>query len=242
MQLYPAIDMKSGQCVRLRQGDYDAVTVYSEDPLAIAKKWQEMGASYLHLVDLDGAKMGCGVNDRLIQEVVQAVEIPVQVGGGIRSLGDIKEKLELGVARVILGSAAVKNRQLVQDAILQFGADRIVIGVDAKNGCVAIEGWQEVTELSALSFAEEMRAIGVTTMIYTDIAKDGMLCGPNIEETACLIQGAGVDVIASGGVQTLQDLKKLQAIGVQGSIVGKALYTGAIHLEEAVRIFEKGDL
>ncbi len=238
MKLYPAIDLKDGKCVRLLQGDYNEVTVYADHPAQMAKKWESLGGEYLHLVDLDGAKEGKGINDQAIREIVEAIKIPVELGGGIRSLEDIKKKLDMGVARVILGSAAVKNKNLVKEAIETFGPSKIVIGVDAKNGMVAIEGWLEVTSLSALEFCRELKEVGVTTIIYTDIAKDGMMQGPNILETSKLIKETGLDIIASGGVSSIEDLKQVASIGAHGAIIGKALYIGAIDLKEALALFK----
>lgn len=237
MKLYPAIDLKDGKCVRLLQGDYNAVTVYGDHPAQMAKRWESLGAQYLHLVDLDGAKEGKGVNNQAIKEIIEAINIPVQLGGGIRTMESIKEKLDMGVDRVILGSVAVKNKALIEEAIKTFGPDRIVIGVDAKNGNVAIEGWLKVTELSALDFCMELKKIGVSTIIYTDISKDGMMQGPNIAETGKLVKETGLDIIASGGVSSLEDLKQIASIGAHGAIIGKALYIGAIDLKEALSLF-----
>lgn len=235
MKLYPAIDLKDGQCVRLVQGDYSEVTVYGNHPAEMACKWERLGGEYLHLVDLDGAKAGKAINEQAIREIVNSVSIPVELGGGIRTLEDIKLQLERGISRVILGSAAVKNRGLVEEAIKQFGPKKIVIGVDAKSGKVAIEGWLEVTDVTALNFCKELEAIGVQTVIYTDIAKDGMMQGPNIKETAKIVKETRLEVIASGGVSTLKDLEQLKEAGIHGAIIGKALYMGVIDLEEAVK-------
>ncbi|PHV71020.1 1-(5-phosphoribosyl)-5-[(5-phosphoribosylamino)methylideneamino]imidazole-4-carboxamide isomerase [Sporanaerobium hydrogeniformans] len=238
MKLYPAIDLKAGSCVRLFQGDYNQVTVFGNSPVEMAKKWESLGGAYLHIVDLDGAKEGKGMNDTAITEMVKALHIPIELGGGIRTLEDIKAKLDLGVDRVILGSAAVKNKALVKEALEIFGPEKIVIGVDAKGGKVAIEGWLEVTDTTALEFCKELESMGVKTVIYTDIAKDGMMQGPNIEETAKLVEATKLDIIASGGVSSLEDLERLEVIGVHGAIIGKALYIGAIDLEEAVKRFQ----
>lgn len=238
MKLYPAIDLKDGNCVRLLQGDYNKVTIYGNSPAEMAKKWETLGGDYLHIVDLDGAKEGRGINEKAIECIVEAVGIPIEVGGGIRSLTDIKCQLDRGVDRVILGSAAIRNKALVKEAIETFGADKIVVGVDAKGGKVAIEGWLEVTDVTALDFCQALEAIGVKTIIYTDIAKDGMMQGPNIEETAKLVEATGLDIIASGGVSSMEDLERLEAIGVHGAIIGKALYIGAIDLKEAAKRFQ----
>lgn len=236
MRLYPAIDLKDGQCVRLKQGDYEVVTVYSEDPVRIAQEWEKAGGDVLHVVDLDGAKAGKSINNQVIADIVKAVKMPVEVGGGIRNLKAIEEKLSLGVSRVILGSAAVKEPELVAEAIKRFGPERVVVGVDAKSGKVAVEGWLEVTHFTALSFCQSLEKIGVTTVIYTDIAKDGMLQGPNVAETKRIIEATHLKVVASGGVSTLEDLKTLADIGCEGAIIGKALYTKAIDLAEAVTV------
>ena len=238
MKLYPAIDLKDGNCVRLLQGDYDKVTVYGNSPGEMAKKWESLGGDYLHIVDLDGAKEGKGINDKAVKDIVAAVNIPIELGGGIRTIEDIKAKLDSGVDRVILGSAAIKNPDLVKEAVDTFGGDKIVVGVDAKGGMVAIEGWIEVTDTTALSFCKKLESIGVKTVIYTDIAKDGMMQGPNIEETAKLVEETNLDIVASGGVSSIDDLENLAEIGVHGAIIGKAIYIGAIDLEEAVRRFK----
>ena len=240
MRLYPAIDLKGGQCVRLSQGDYDVVTVFNEDPVAVAKLWKKKGASYLHLIDLDGAKEGRGVNDVVIKQIIEAVSIPVQLGGGIRTLKAIEDKLACGVSRVILGSIAIKEPSFVSAAIEKFGAEKIVLGIDAKEGQVAIEGWLEVTPIKATLLAKEMVERGIRTIIYTDIAKDGMMQGPNYEMTRTLVQETGVAIIASGGVAQFHDLECIETLGVEGVIIGKALYLDAIDLEKAVQRFERG--
>lgn len=238
MKLYPAIDLKDGKCVRLLQGDYNEVTVYGENPGEMAKKWECLGGDFLHIVDLDGAKAGKEINGEAIRQIVEAINIPIELGGGIRSIEDISLQLSRGVHRVILGSAAIKNRALVKEALDTFGPDKIVVGVDAKGGMVAVEGWLEVTDTSALVFCQELEKMGVQTVIYTDIAKDGMMQGPNIEETKKLVKETHLDIVASGGVSSLEDLKALEKIGVYGAIIGKAIYTGAIDLEEAAKLFK----
>lgn len=238
MKLYPAIDLKDGKCVRLLQGDYNEVTVYGENPGEMAKKWECLGGDFLHIVDLDGAKAGKEINGEAIRQIVEVINIPIELGGGIRSIEDISLQLSRGVHRVILGSAAIKNRGLVKEALDTFGPDKIVVGVDAKGGMVAVEGWLEVTDTSALAFCQELEKMGVQTVIYTDIAKDGMMQGPNIEETKKLVKETKLDIVASGGVSSLEDLKALEKIGVYGAIIGKAIYTGAIDLEEAAKLFK----
>lgn len=238
MKLYPAIDLKDGKCVRLVQGDYNKVTIYGDDPVEIAKRWERLGGEYLHIVDLDGAKAGKGINREVIRNIVKEINIPVEVGGGIRSIQDIKFQLKSGVDRVILGSAAIKNKALVKEAIDTFGSKKIVVGVDAKKGMVAIEGWLKVTDVTVIDFCNKLEKMGVKTIIYTDIAKDGMMQGPNIKDIKELVHKTNLDIIASGGVATISDLEKLENIGVHGAIIGKAIYTGAINLSEASRRFK----
>lgn len=241
MQLYPAIDIKNGQCVRLRQGQFHDVEIYSQTPSKVAKQWETMGATYIHLVDLDGALAGRSVNEDTIKEIVNEVSVPIQVGGGIRTINDIESKLNLGVARVIIGTKAVENPAFIKEAISNFGADRIVIGIDAKDGMVAIEGWEKVSNYNAVTLGLQMKEIGVKTIIYTDISKDGMLQGPNIEHTRVMVDATGVDIIASGGISSLKDLEKLTDINVQGTIIGKALYEKRFDLKDAIELFEKGE-
>jgi phosphoribosylformimino-5-aminoimidazole carboxamide ribotide isomerase len=239
MLLFPAIDIKNGQCVRLRQGSFQDVLVYSDIPLKIAKQWEAAGASFIHIVDLDGALVGHSVNDEVIKTIVSEVKIPVQVGGGIRTIKDIENKLNLGVERVIIGTKAVKDPGFVRGAIAKFGAKRIVIGIDAKNGMVAIEGWEKVSEYTAITLALEMKKYGVKTIVYTDISKDGMLQGPNIVHTKELADATGLNIIASGGVSSLKDLEILAENEIYGAIIGKALYENKVDLRKAVDLFEK---
>ncbi|BCN30553.1 1-(5-phosphoribosyl)-5-[(5-phosphoribosylamino)methylideneamino]imidazole-4-carboxamide isomerase [Anaeromicropila herbilytica] len=241
MKLYPAIDIKNGQCVRLRQGQFQDILVYSNSPAKIAKLWESQGASFIHIVDLDGALVGHSVNEEAIREIVASVNIPVQVGGGIRSIKDIDNKLSLGVSRVIIGTKAVESSAFIKEAISTFGADKIVIGIDAKNGMVAIEGWEKVSNYNAVTLGIQMKEIGVKTIVYTDISKDGMLQGPNLEHTREMVEATGLDIIASGGVSSLKDLEMLDDISVHGAIIGKALYENRIELKNAVELFEKGE-
>ena len=235
MRLYPAIDMIDGQCVRLVQGDYSQKTTFSEDPLAVALRWQEQGGEFIHLVDLDGARNGEIPNFDTVCHIAKALDIPVEIGGGIRDMHAVSQYLEHGVERVILGTAAIKSPKFVKEAVREYGK-RIVVGIDAKDGMVAVNGWEEVSRVSALSLAKQMEEIGVSTLIYTDIATDGMLKGPNLIAMQEMAEYVTVDVVASGGVSSLKDLEKLKKTGVEGAIVGKALYTGHINLEDAVRI------
>jgi phosphoribosylformimino-5-aminoimidazole carboxamide ribotide isomerase len=238
MQLYPAIDLKNGQCVRLKQGEFKEITVYSDKPEEIAALWQEQGATYLHLVDLDGALAGHSVNEEVIRRIVNTVSIPVEIGGGIRSEEAIASMLSLGVARVIIGTKAVKQPEFIRDMIEKFGAERIVLGVDAKDGMVAVEGWETVSEITASDLCAQMKEYGIRHIVYTDISRDGMLTGPNVAYTKKLTDETGLDVIASGGMSSMEDLKQLYEAGVQGAIIGKALYEKRIDLSEAVKTFE----
>lgn len=239
MRLYPAIDIKNGKCVRLKQGKFNEQTIYANHPYEMAKKWKDAGASYIHVVDLDGALDGIWTNKEAIEKIVNAVDIPVQTGGGIRTIRDIEERLNVGIDRVIIGTLAVKNPSFVKDAIEKFGSDKIVVGIDAKDGMVAINGWEEVSLMSALDLCQKMKGYGVKTIVYTDISKDGMLIGPNVEYTKYLIDETSLDIIASGGVASMEDLKDVEKINAEGAIIGKALYTQAIDLKEAVTLFEK---
>ena len=238
MQLYPAIDIKNGSCVRLTQGLFDNVKVYSDTPADMAKLWVSQGATFLHLVDLDGALAGRSVNEPVIKSILDSVSVPVQLGGGIRSAEAVENMLSLGVSRVIIGTKAVQNPEFIRDMINKFGPDRIVVGVDAKDGMVAIEGWEKVSSLSASSLCGQMKGYGVKHIVYTDISKDGMLSGPNVEATKKLTEETGMDIIASGGVSSMKDLKDLFESGIRGAIIGKALYENRVDLKEAVAAFE----
>ncbi len=239
MKLFPAIDIRNGQCVRLRQGQFHDVEVYSHIPANVARNFEAAGASFIHIVDLDGALVGHSMNEDVIREIVNTVSIPVEVGGGIRTIKDIENKLNLGVGRVIIGTKAVESPQFVNEIIKTFGADKIVIGIDAKNGMVATDGWEKVSNYNAIQLALEMKDMGVKTIVYTDISKDGMLQGPNIEHTREMVEQTGLDIIASGGVSSMKDLDDLSSIPVYGVIIGKALYENRIHLEEAVKKYGK---
>lgn len=238
MRLYPAIDIKNGKCVRLKQGQFDQETVYGNEPYMMAKKWADSGASYIHVVDLDGALDGVWTNREAIEQIVRSVNIPVQTGGGIRSIRDIEERLKVGISRVIIGTLAVKNPSFVKDAVSKFGSEKIVVGIDAKDGMVAINGWEEVSLMSALDLCKKMKSYGVKTIVYTDISKDGMLIGPNVQYTKYLIDETGLDIIASGGVASMEDLIDVENIGAEGAIIGKALYTDKVNLKDAVDTFE----
>ena len=233
MIIFPAIDLRGGKCVRLIQGDFDKETVYSDDPQATALKWQAMGAKFLHVVDLDGARAGSPQNISAIKNILDAVVIPIEVGGGIRTLDDVEKLLALGVRRVILGSVAVENISLVEDAAKKF-SDKIVVGIDARNGFVATHGWEKSSAVKVDELAKKIVAAGVKTIIYTDIAKDGMLSGVNAETFAELAKNSGAEIIASGGVKSIEDIRALKAAKIAGVIVGKAIYTGALDLATAI--------
>lgn len=235
MRIYPAIDIKDGNCVRLFKGSFDDVTVYGSNPVEIAKRWENEGGEYIHVVDLDGAKCGQGVNAEVIAKICKSVNVPVQTGGGIRTMEDIEKKLNCGVSRVIIGTSAVKDIDFVRAAVDKY-AEKIVIGIDAKDGMVAVEGWEKVSEYKAVEFAEKMKSVGVKTVIYTDIATDGTLAGPNVEAMREMVKSTGMDIIASGGIGNSEHIKSLVPTGVEGVIVGKALYTDNVSLAEAIKI------
>ncbi len=238
MRLYPAIDIKDGQCVRLKKGLFNEVTVYSDEPYKIAKQFEADGAYFIHTVDLDGALKGRSVNAATIEKIVKSVSIPVQLGGGIRTLENIKEVLDLGVYRAIIGTKAVENPDFIREAIDKFGAEHIVVGIDAKDGYVAIEGWEKLSDKTAVNMALAMKEMGVQTIVYTDISKDGMLTGPNVEQTKLLSDKTGIDIIASGGMSCMEDLENIYNAGIHGAIIGKAIYEKRIVLKDAVAKYE----
>lgn len=238
MIIFPAIDIRGGKCVRLTEGRFDQETVFADNPVDMAVRWANEGARFLHVVDLDGALAGRSVNLGIVEEIVRTVKIPVQLGGGIRTLENINEVLNAGVSRVILGSVAVRQPELVRKACSEYG-EHIVVGIDARDGQVAVEGWGVSGGIGAEDLAKRMAEAGVARIIYTDISRDGTLSGVNAEATASLARVAGIPVIASGGVSSLADIEailKVEAEGVEGVIVGKALYTGNIRLADALSI------
>ncbi|MDA8430100.1 MAG: 1-(5-phosphoribosyl)-5-[(5-phosphoribosylamino)methylideneamino]imidazole-4-carboxamide isomerase [Geobacteraceae bacterium] len=238
MLVIPAIDLKEGKCVRLEQGLMDKDTVFNDNPAAQAKAWQDQGAELLHIVDLDGAFAGEPKNRAAIEAIIAAITIPAQLGGGIRDIATIEAYLSIGISRVIIGTAAQRNPELVKEACARFPG-QIVVGIDAKDGMVAVQGWAEVTDITAVDLARKFEDCGVAAIIYTDIARDGMLQGPNLEATKALAEAVAIPIIASGGVSSLKDIANLMAIeasGVSGVITGKAVYTGAIKLAEAVAL------
>ena len=234
MRIYPAIDIKDGQCVRLLQGRFSDVTVYGNNPAEMALKWEREGGEYIHVVDLDGALKGHGVNADAIKKICASVNVPVQTGGGIRTMEDIESKLNCGISRVIIGTKAVSDSDFVKRAVDKYG-DKIVIGIDAKDGMVAVEGWEKTSDFTAVEFAKKMVGIGVKTIVYTDIATDGTLKGPNIKAMEEMAKSVGADIIASGGVGNIEHLKALIPTGVEGAIVGRALYTGDVNLRDAIK-------
>ncbi len=233
MVIYPAIDVKDGKCVRLVQGKFDDVTVYSDDPVEMALEFEKIGAEYLHVIDLDGARFGEPQNIAKISEMAVKLGIPVQLGGGIRTIETIEIILCKGIQRVILGTSAVKQPEIVKKAVQTFG-NNLAVAIDAKDGMVAIEGWEKISDYKAINFAKAMEDLGAQTIIYTDISRDGMLNGPNLKAMEKMAKAVAMDVIASGGVTTIQDIKSLKNVGMAGAIIGKALYTGDIKLKEAI--------
>ena len=242
MEVIPAIDLLEGRCVRLYQGDYAQAETFDENPVLVARQWAEQGATRLHVVDLDGAKAGHPVNLQGIEAIVRAVDVPVQVGGGLRDRNSAATLLKLGVQRVILGTVAVEQPTLVRELCQEF-PDQIVVGIDARNGLVATRGWLETSERSAIDLAQQMADFGIAAIIYTDIHRDGTLQGPNLAALRELVSHVSVPVIASGGMSSVTDLLSLLALeplGVVGAIVGRALYTGDIDLKEALRAVGQG--
>lgn len=244
MDVIPAIDLLEGRCVRLYQGDYARSQVFNDNPTDVAKQWIDQGATRLHVVDLDGAKVGHPVNTETIAAIVQAVPVPVQVGGGLRDRTGVTQLLDIGVQRVILGTAAVEDRPLVKQLCEEFPG-QIIVGIDARNGLVATRGWIETSEVKATELAQEMSQLGAAAIIYTDIHRDGTLSGPNLDALRELARSLSIPVIASGGVSSVTDLLSLLALetlGVNGVIVGRALYTGDVSLKEAIQAVGQGRL
>ena len=243
MVIFPAIDIRGGKCVRLFKGDFAQETVFSDKPEEMAAKWEAQGGKFLHLVDLDGALAGRSVNLAVVKRIVDTVKIPVELGGGIRTMENIDEVLSMGVQRVILGSVAVKNPALVKEACQKYG-DRVVVGIDAKDGIVAVDGWGVSGDVEVTVLAKEMAKAGVKTIIYTDISRDGTLSGVNVEATARLARESGVKIVASGGVKSLDDIEALlpyEKDGIEGVIVGKSIYTGSLDLQEAIALVESAE-
>ena len=237
MYIFPAIDLYEGKAVRLFKGDYDKMTVYSDTPWLIAKAFKEAGASHIHLVDLEGARDGSTPNLETIKRIIKETDLFTEVGGGIRNMDTVRAYLESGVDRVILGTAAVENEDFVRQATAEYG-ERIAVGADIKDGKIAIKGWTEKSELDAMEFCERMQKIGVKTVICTDISKDGAMMGTNHELYRAMSEKLSMQIIASGGVSSMDDVRRLAALDIYGAIIGKAYYTGAIDLKEAVEVAE----
>lgn len=234
MIIFPAIDIKDKKCVRLTQGDFDKVNVYGEDPSLMAKKWADYGAEFIHVVNLNGSRDEIGINDETLSKVAKSVDVPIQVGGGIRDEKRVKELLDLGINRVIVGTMAIENKELLKELIEKYKADKIVVSIDAKNGKVATHGWEKVSDIDSVDLCKELEQIGVKTIVYTDISKDGMLEGPNFDIYKELSQKTSLDIIASGGVTSIDDVKRLLDMNMYGAIIGKALYDNRIDLKEVL--------
>jgi len=235
MEIIPAIDLKGGKCVRLYQGDYSKETVFSVDPVATALKWQEQGARWLHLVDLDGAAAGEVRNTQAIEDIVKNTSLDVELGGGIRRADVVEQLIKLGVKRVILGTVAVEQIELTRRIIKKFG-EAIVVGIDARDSYVTTHGWMKISTMTVLELSQAMAAIGASRIIYTDVKRDGTLTEPNYDTTAELVRTLKIPVVASGGVSSIEHIRKLAALGAEGVIIGKALYTGDIDLKEALSV------
>ncbi|MCY6482884.1 1-(5-phosphoribosyl)-5-[(5-phosphoribosylamino)methylideneamino]imidazole-4-carboxamide isomerase [Clostridium aestuarii] len=235
MIIFPAIDIKNRKCVRLYKGDFDTTEVMAEDPVEVAKKFEAAGAEYLHIVDLDGAQKGVIENIDIIENIINSINIPIELGGGIRDIETINSLIKKGVSRVILGTAALNNKDLVLDALKKH-KEKIAISIDAKNELVAINGWVNLSEVNYIDFAKEMENIGVGTIIFTDISKDGTLKGPNYEQLTELNKNVKCNIIASGGIKDINDIIKLKEMNLYGAITGKAIYSGNINLEEALKL------
>ena len=236
MEVIPAIDLKDGACVRLYQGDFEQTTVFSTDPAETALRWQRAGASRIHVVDLEGSRSGVPTNLEAIRAIVDGASIPVQVGGGIRNIESARALLEARVERVVLGTAAVEDPGLVREICRRWGAERVIIAVDARAGKVAIKGWTEDTSVDATELVKEMSALGPRRFLYTDISRDGTMSSPNFSATAALVENTGMSIIASGGVSRLDDVRQVVETGAEAVIVGRALYEGTVDLAEAIEV------
>ena len=237
MDIIPAIDIKDGKCVRLYQGDYDKETIFSTDPVSVAVDWQEMGAERIHIVDLDGAASGNQRNFQVIKMMISCLAIPVQVGGGIRTESNVVTMMDIGVDRVILGTMAVENKEIVQSIVDRCGVESVIVGIDVRDDLVSIKGGKKSTFVSSSDLMDEMYRIGVRRFVYTDISRDGTLMEPNFQSIEQIVSRSDANIIASGGVSSLGHIKQLAGLGVEGVIIGKALYTGDINLNEAISIY-----
>ena len=236
MYIIPAVDVKDGKCVRLYQGDYDKETVFSTDPVSVAVGWQEMGAERIHVVDLDGASSGSQLNFQVIERMISCLKIPVQVGGGIRTESNVLTMMDIGVNRVVLGTIAVENKELVRSIVDRFGTESIIVVIDVRDDLVSIKGWKESTVVTSFDLMNDMYSIGVRRFVYTDISRDGTLMEPNFESIKQIVNRSDANIIGSGGVSSLGHIEQLAGLGVEGVIIGKALYTGDINLHEAISI------
>ncbi len=238
MVILPAIDIINGQCVRLNKGDYATAKKVADSYLETALSFEKAGAEWIHMVDLDGAKVGKPVNAKIYNDVAEKTRLKVEVGGGIRNIETISEYLDMGISRVILGSAALKNPALVKEAVAKFGSEKIVVGIDAKNGFVATEGWLETSDVNYIDLADKMIEYGIKYFIFTDISKDGMLSGVNAEQLQELYEATKgrANIVASGGVHTIEDIRICKKMGLYGTICGKSLYSGTLDLAEAVKL------
>jgi phosphoribosylformimino-5-aminoimidazole carboxamide ribotide isomerase len=234
MILFPAVDIKDNKCVRLTQGDFEKVKVYSDNPVEMALKWEALGAEYLHVVDLDGAKSASLTNKDAIEKIVKSIKIPVQIGGGIRTKERIEELLDLGVSRVIIGTVAVENQDLLEE-LASYYSNNMAVSVDAVNGKAAVRGWKDITEVDVMDICTLMERVNIKTLIYTDILRDGMLKGPNFEIYEKLNTETKLDIVASGGVTSIDDINNLNKMKIYGAIIGKALYDGKLSFEEALK-------
>ena len=232
MIIFPAIDIKDNKCVRLIQGDFNKVTVYSEDPLKMAKKWEDEGAEFLHLVNLDGARDGGFANKESIEKIAKNINIPLQLGGGIRDVERVKYLLDLGLNRVILGTVAVEKPELIKELLDLYGKERIVVGIDAKDGKVATRGWEVVSQVDSIELCKELEKMGLKTLVYTDVAKDGMLEGPNFDVYEKLSKETGLQIVVSGGVSSMEDIERLKKLKPYGLIIGKAFYDNLLDFKE----------
>jgi phosphoribosylformimino-5-aminoimidazole carboxamide ribotide isomerase len=233
VEIIPAVDIMDGKCVRLVQGKFDQSTVYSDDPVDAARRWADEGAKRLHLVDLNGSRIGSPRETDTVRRILAAVTVPAQLGGGIRTLQTARAMIEMGVGRIIIATSAALDTHEAQAIFAELG-ERAALGVDARDGRIAVKGWQETTAQTAVEFALRMQALGARRVIYTDISRDGMLAGANVQAVAAMVEALDIPVIASGGVTTLDDIRKLKAAGVEGAIIGKALYSGELALADAL--------
>ena len=234
MEVIPAIDLIDGRCVRLYQGDYDQETVYSDDPVEVASRWEMLGARRIHVVDLDGARAGSPRNLSIIRRIADAVDVPIQMGGGIRTLDAVRQVVGAGVDRVMLGTVALNDPAVVRSACEELGPDAVLVAVDSRDGNVAVSGWTDASETPAISLVRLMMKAGVKTFLCTDISRDGTLEGPNYDLMADLVEVAGDGIIAAGGIASIDHLRQLASIGVGGGVIGRALYTGDVDLAEAI--------